>query len=76
MNINEFNKNYSLKDGKVTNKTKSSKFNNVKVCIDGHIFDSIKEGEFYGAVNESQMNQYIREVFSKQEMAWLEYQKK
>ena len=44
MNINEFNKNYSLKDGKVTNKTKSSKFNNVKVCIDVNIFDSIKEG--------------------------------
>ena len=35
-----------------------------------------KEGEFYGAVNESQMNQYIHEVFSKQEIAWLEYQKK
>ena len=50
MDINEFNKNYSLKDGKVVNKTKSSKFNNTKVEIDEHIFDSIKEGEFYGSL--------------------------
>lgn len=50
MDIDEFNKNYSLKDGKVVNKTKSSKFNNTKVEIDGHIFDSIKEGEFYGSL--------------------------
>lgn len=50
MDINEFNKNYSLKDGKVVNKTKSSKFNNTKVEIDGHFFDSIKEGQFYGSL--------------------------
>ena len=48
MDVNEFKKKFSLKGGKVVNKTKSSKFNNVKVEIDGHIFDSIKEGEFYG----------------------------
>jgi hypothetical protein len=50
MNIEEFNKKFSLKGGKVLNKSKSSKFNNVKVEIDGHIFDSIKEGEFYGSL--------------------------
>ena len=48
MDVNEFKKKFSLKGGQVVNKTKSSKFNNVKVEIDGHIFDSIKEGEYYG----------------------------
>jgi hypothetical protein len=50
MNIDDFNKKYSLKNGKVLKKSKSSKFNNVKVEIDGHTFDSIKEGEFYGSL--------------------------
>jgi hypothetical protein len=50
MDVNEFKKKFSLKDGKVVNKTKSSKFNNVKSEIDGHIFDSNKEAEFYGSL--------------------------
>ena len=50
MNVDDFKKKFSLKDGKVLKKTKSSKFNNVKVEIDGHTFDSIKEGEFYGSL--------------------------
>ena len=50
MNVDDFKKKFSLKDGKVVKKTKSSKFNNVKVEIDGHTFDSIKEGEFYGSL--------------------------
>ena len=50
MNVNEFKKKFSLKDGKVVNKTKSSKFNNVKSEIDGHTFDSNKEAEFYGSL--------------------------
>jgi hypothetical protein len=43
-------KKFSLKDGKVINKTKLSKFNNVKSEIDGHTFDSNKEAEFYGSL--------------------------
>lgn len=35
---------------KLVNKTKSSKFNNVKSEIDGHKFDSKKESEFYGSL--------------------------
>jgi hypothetical protein len=50
MDINEFKKKFSLKDGKVVNNTKSSKFNNVKSEIDGHTFDSIKESEYYGSL--------------------------
>jgi hypothetical protein len=50
MDVNEFKKKFSLKDGKVVNKTKSSKFNNVKSEIDGHTFDSNKEAEFYGSL--------------------------
>ena len=50
MNVDDFKKKFSLKDGKVVKKTKSSKFNNVKVEIDGHTFDSIKEAEFYGSL--------------------------
>jgi hypothetical protein len=50
MDVNDFNKRFSLKGGKVLKKSKSSKFNNVKVEIDGHTFDSIKEGEFYGSL--------------------------
>jgi hypothetical protein len=50
MNVNDFKKKFSLKDGKVVDKTKSSKFGNTKIEIDGHTFDSIKEGEFYGAL--------------------------
>jgi hypothetical protein len=50
MDVNEFKEKFSLKDGKVVNKTKSSKFNNRKSLIDGHTFDSIKEGEFYGSL--------------------------
>jgi len=50
MDVNEFRKKFSLKDGKVVNKTKSSKFNNVKSEIDGHTFDSNKEAEFYGSL--------------------------
>jgi hypothetical protein len=50
MNLEDFKKKFSLKDGKVVNKTKSSKFNNVKSEIDGHIFDSKKESEFYGSL--------------------------
>ena len=34
----------------LVNKTKSSKFNNVKSEIDGHKFDSKKESEFYGSL--------------------------
>jgi hypothetical protein len=50
MNIEDFKKKFSLKDGKVVNKIKSSKFNNIKVEIDEHTFDSIKESEFYGSL--------------------------
>jgi hypothetical protein len=50
MDVNEFKDKFSLKDGKVVNKTKSSKFNNRKSLIDGHTFDSIKESEFYGSL--------------------------
>jgi hypothetical protein len=50
MDVNEFKKKFSLKDGKVLNKSKSSKFNNVKSEIDGHTFDSKKEAEFYGSL--------------------------
>ena len=50
MDVNEFKKKFSLKDGKVLNKSKSSKFNNVKSEIDGHTFDSIKEREYYGSL--------------------------
>jgi len=50
MDVNEFKDKFSLKDGKVVNKTKSSKFNNRKSLIEGHTFDSIKESEFYGSL--------------------------
>ena len=50
MDVNEFKEKFSLKDGRVVNKTKSSKFNNRKSLIDGHTFDSIKESEFYGSL--------------------------
>jgi len=50
MDVNEFKEKFSLKDGKVVNKTKLSKFNNRKSLIDGHTFDSIKESEFYGSL--------------------------
>jgi len=48
MKLDDFNKKFSIKDGKIVKKSKSSKFNNVKVEIDGHTFDSKKEAEFYG----------------------------
>lgn len=48
MKVNDFNKKFVIKDGKIVTKSKSSKFNNVKVDIDGHTFDSKKEAEFYG----------------------------
>jgi hypothetical protein len=48
MKVNDFNKKFAIKDGKIVTKSKSSKFNNVKVDIDGHTFDSKKEAEFYG----------------------------
>jgi hypothetical protein len=48
MKVNDFNKKFAIKDGKIVNKSKSSKFNNIKVDIDGHTFDSKKEAEFYG----------------------------
>jgi hypothetical protein len=50
MDVNEFKDKFSLKDGRVVNKSKSSKFNNRKSLIDGHTFDSIKESEFYGSL--------------------------
>lgn len=50
MKVQDFNKKFSLKDGKVVNKSKSSKFGNVKIEIDGYIFDSKKESEFYGSL--------------------------
>jgi hypothetical protein len=50
MNVEDFKKKFSLKDGKIINKSKSSKFGNVKVEIDGHKFDSRKESEFYGSL--------------------------
>jgi hypothetical protein len=50
MNLEDFKKKFALKDGKVINKKKSSKFNNVKVIIDGYVFDSKKEAEFYGSL--------------------------
>ena len=50
MDVNDFKKKFSLKDGKVLNKNKSSKFNNIKSEIDGYNFDSIKEAEFYGSL--------------------------
>jgi hypothetical protein len=48
MNVNDFNKKFSVKSGKVVSKSKSNKFNNVKIEIDGYKFDSIKEGNYYG----------------------------
>jgi hypothetical protein len=50
MDVNDFKNKFSFKDGKVVNKTKSSKFNSVKSEIDGHTFDSKKEAEFYGSL--------------------------
>ncbi len=50
MDVNDFKNKFSFKDGKVVNKTKSSKFNSVKSVIDGHTFDSKKEAEFYGSL--------------------------
>lgn len=50
MDLADFKKKFSVKAGKVVNKTKSSKFNNVKSEIDGHTFDSNKESEFYGSL--------------------------
>lgn len=50
MNVDDFKKKYSLKGGKVINKKPKSKFNNVKMEIDGYIFDSKKEAEFYGTL--------------------------
>jgi hypothetical protein len=50
MNVDDFKKKFSLKDGKVINKKPKSKFNNVKMEIDGYIFDSKKEAEFYGSL--------------------------
>jgi hypothetical protein len=47
MKLEDFRKKFSVKDGKVVNKKKSSKFNNVKSEIDGYKFDSKKESEFY-----------------------------
>jgi hypothetical protein len=49
MDINEFKNKFSFKGGKAQKKSKS-KFNNVKVEIDGQTFDSIKESEFYGSL--------------------------
>ena len=48
MKVEDFKKKFALKDGKVINKKKSSKFNNVKVEIDGYVFDSKKEAGYYG----------------------------
>jgi hypothetical protein len=57
MNINDFNKKYKLQGGLVVNKSKKSKYNNVKVDIDGHKFDSIKEAEYYGSLKlKKQLN--------------------
>lgn len=50
MNVDDFRKKFSLKDGKIVKKTKSSKFNNIKTEIDGYTFDSKKESEFYGSL--------------------------
>jgi hypothetical protein len=50
MDVNDFKNKFSFKDGKVVNKTKSSKFKSVKSEIDGHTFDSKKEAEFYGSL--------------------------
>jgi len=50
MNVDDFNKKFSLKGGKIIKKSMTSKFNNVKVEIDGHTFDSVKEKEFYGSL--------------------------
>jgi hypothetical protein len=50
MDVNEFKRSFSLKDGRVVNKTKLSKFNSIKSEIDGHTFDSKKEAEFYGSL--------------------------
>ena len=50
MNVEDFKKKFSLKDGKVVNKSKQSKFGNVKTEIDGHKFDSKKESEYYGSL--------------------------
>ena len=50
MDVNDFKNKFSFKDGKVVNKTKSSKFNSVKSEIDVHTFYSKKEAEFYGSL--------------------------
>lgn len=50
MDVNDFNKEFSLQGGKVLKKSKSSKFGNVKIELDGHVFDSIKESQFYGSL--------------------------
>jgi hypothetical protein len=61
MNIEEFNKKFSLKGGRVQNKSKSSKFNNIKVEIDGYNFDSKKEAEFYGALKIKKQASLIKD---------------
>lgn len=50
MNIEDFKKKFEVSRGKIINKKTSSKFNNIKVEIDGHFFDSKKESEFYGVL--------------------------
>lgn len=61
MDVNDFNKKFSVQKGKVVKKTKKSKFNNVKVEIDGHTFDSIKEGEYYGSLKLKKKSGLIKD---------------
>jgi hypothetical protein len=61
MNVDDFNKKFSLKDGKVVKKSRASKFNNIKVEIDGHVFDSVKEGEFYGSLKIKKKSGLIKD---------------
>lgn len=61
MNINDFTKKYRLQNGLVVNKSKKSKYNNVKVDIDGHKFDSLKEAEFYGSLKLKKQSKLIKD---------------
>jgi hypothetical protein len=61
MDVNEFKRSFSLKDGRFVNKTKLSKFNSIKSEIDGHTFDSKKEAEFYGSLKIKKNSGFIKD---------------
>jgi hypothetical protein len=61
MNVNDFNKKFSVKGGKVVPKAKSSKFKNTKVELDGHKFDSIKESKYYSDLKIKKASRLIKD---------------